>query len=651
MANNLIQIKRSLTTAVPASLANGEFAFTSNGDVLYIGANGAVTAIAGKRVPGVLTANQALVANATSGIDKIIVANAAISQLNANGATGTAGQVLKSGGPGANSYWADAAAGVAGSDTQVQFNDGGSLAGDAGLTYNKTTDALTVAGAVNVGANVVVNTSMVFVGNSTVNTDLSSSLLQITNSTSTANLTAVDLKIGIAVVNSTVIAVGSNNFINATALDVGNTVISTTNAVFGGTIAANGSIGSAGQALISGGAANAYWTTIGNGTITGVTAGNGLTGGGTSGAVTLDVGGGNGITVAADAISVDGANGISVDASGVNVQAGTNGGLSVNATGVWVVAGNGVNVGASGVGVTGGSGLVSNTSGVHVGAANGITVDADAIRVTEGVGLSVNATGVHVKANSGIVANSTGVFVNANTSGGLSVNTTLQVKIGTGLVFDGTGNVAVNSAALSFQDLTVSGNLTVLGDLVSMNVATLAVEDPLIVLAKDQSNTGTFTDAVDIGFYGSYGNTAQKNWAGLFRDQSDSGVFKLFSGNIPEPTTTVDTANVNFAYSTLQAFLKTGGAGATGLIANATNIAITANSTLNVAITANTLSLSTALPATSGGTGKNTTSVGGILVGNSTNTFTELAAGTDGYVLQINGTGVVAWNTLDGGTF
>lgn len=33
-----------------------------------------------------------------------------------------------------------------GSDTQVQFNDGGTMAGDAGLTYNKTTDTLTVAG-------------------------------------------------------------------------------------------------------------------------------------------------------------------------------------------------------------------------------------------------------------------------------------------------------------------------------------------------------------------------------------------------------------------------------------------------------------------------------------------------------------------------
>lgn len=32
-----------------------------------------------------------------------------------------------------------------GSDTQIQFNDGGTFGGDSGLTYNKTTDTLTVA--------------------------------------------------------------------------------------------------------------------------------------------------------------------------------------------------------------------------------------------------------------------------------------------------------------------------------------------------------------------------------------------------------------------------------------------------------------------------------------------------------------------------
>ena len=40
-----------------------------------------------------------------------------------------------------------------GSDTQVQFNDSGILGGDSGLTYNKTTDTLTIGGdiAVNGG--------------------------------------------------------------------------------------------------------------------------------------------------------------------------------------------------------------------------------------------------------------------------------------------------------------------------------------------------------------------------------------------------------------------------------------------------------------------------------------------------------------------
>lgn len=48
------------------------------------------------------------------------------------------------------SAWEDMSTGGStspgGADTQVQFNDGGAFGGDAGLTYNKTTDALTLAG-------------------------------------------------------------------------------------------------------------------------------------------------------------------------------------------------------------------------------------------------------------------------------------------------------------------------------------------------------------------------------------------------------------------------------------------------------------------------------------------------------------------------
>ncbi len=80
------------------------------------------------------------------------------------------------------------------------------------------------------------------------------------------------------------------------------------------------------------------------------------------------------------------------------------------------------------------------------------------------------------------------------------------------------------------NDLTITGDLIVNGDVVTMDVATIAVEDPLIKLAKNN----TATDAVDIGFYGVYGPTP--TYVGFVRDQSD-GIWHLFSSTV-EPTTT-----------------------------------------------------------------------------------------------------------------
>lgn len=72
MAETVIQIKRSTTDAVPANVVFGELAYTTNGNVVYIG-NEANTALAigGARTPGVLTANQALVVNSSGFIDNI----------------------------------------------------------------------------------------------------------------------------------------------------------------------------------------------------------------------------------------------------------------------------------------------------------------------------------------------------------------------------------------------------------------------------------------------------------------------------------------------------------------------------------------------------------------------------------------------------
>jgi hypothetical protein len=108
---NKIQIKRSTANPTVSGLANGELAFTQASNTLWIGlpdGSGALS-IGGARVPGVLTANQALVANATSGIDKVIVANLVPTSMWANGSSGVPGQLLASNGAG-GLYWAEVSA-------------------------------------------------------------------------------------------------------------------------------------------------------------------------------------------------------------------------------------------------------------------------------------------------------------------------------------------------------------------------------------------------------------------------------------------------------------------------------------------------------------------------------------------------------------
>lgn len=251
--------------------------------------------------------------------------------------------------------------------------------------------------------------------------------------------------------------------------------------------------------------------------------------------------------------------------------------------------------------VTAGNGLTGGgTTGdvtLDVGSGNGITVAADSIYVNSGPTLTVNASGVHV------------------------------------------------NSSLSITNLTLSGDLLINGSLTTVNTTSLSISDPLIELSRNQESTSTFTDAVDIGFYGTYGNTGNTQYTGLFRDQSDSGIFKLFYGQVPAPTTTIDTTNGNFSFATLQAWLKSG-----ALVSNSSVVNITANSSTIVSITANTLTLATPLAGTSGGTGLNTTTNNAILVGNTSNGYNKLTLGTGGYVLQSNGSALI-YDYLDGGTF
>jgi hypothetical protein len=104
----------------------------------------------------------------------------------------------------------------------------------------------------------------------------------------------------------------------------------------------------------------------------------------------------------------------------------------------------------------------------------------------------------------------------------------------------------VGSTTATFAgSLTIAQDLTVNGTTTTVNTETLAVEDPLISMAKDNS-----ANSVDIGFYGRY-NDGSNRYLGLFSDASDSNTFNLFKGTTTEPTTTVDKTATGFDYANL----------------------------------------------------------------------------------------------------
>jgi hypothetical protein len=316
---NLIQIKRSITTATPPSLANGELAFTANGDHLFIGSNGASFTIAGKFNPGVLTANQALVANGSGEIDAVKTANLTVRSITANGTSSPGAGYLMSVDAGGNTYWLPQGA--------VSINVNASYAWTNTHTFsigtsssNTTTGAVVITGGLGVGGKI--HTSDLAVGNDTVFSSLTGTSL----STNT--------------VNSAVFSIGTSFFANSSSLSTSANVLFTgiVNAnnqllVNGGQFAANGSqvtlasgvafsanggVGAAGQVLHSNGT-SIYWAnTLAD--ITSVVAGDGLTGGGTTGDLTLNVVGSNSISVASDSISVPTGSTLTVNSTGVHVN-------------------------------------------------------------------------------------------------------------------------------------------------------------------------------------------------------------------------------------------------------------------------------------------------------------------------------------------
>ena len=226
------------------------------------------------------------------------------------------------------------------------------------------------------------------------------------------------------------------------------------------------------------------------GDITGVTAGNGLTGGGTSGAVTVNVAGGNGISVAADEITTDDTYIKGLFSAGGDLSY-SNGVFSFTND-----AGDIEGV-TAGVGLTGGG--TSGTVSLTVGSGFGITTTADAVEVanadirglfTGSSGVNYNSTTGAITADSseirGLFSGGTGITYDSG-SGAISLTDTgliTGVTASTGLTGGGTsGTVTLAVSGLTVAELS-AGTLQTSGESFSNDDTSLmtsaAIEDKIL---------------------------------------------------------------------------------------------------------------------------------------------------------------------------
>jgi hypothetical protein len=142
-------------------------------------------------------------------------------------------------------------------------------------------------------------------------------------------------------------------------------------------------------------------------------------------------------------------------------------------------------------------------------------------------------------------------------------------------------------------------------------------------------------------------NAYYTSFYGMARVQT-SNTFTFFSSNVQIASPSYPAAN--FPFSTTVGTTQLMPLSFMGLTTAANVVTIAANATVNVFINANTLTLSTALGAGSGGTGLNTLTAGAVLYGNGTSAVGLATVGANGTVLQIT-SNVPAFGGIDGGAF
>ena len=103
------------------------------------------------------------------------------------------------------------------------------------------------------------------------------------------------------------------------------------------------------------------------------------------------------------------------------------------------------------------------------------------------------------------------------------------------------------------RNLHVDGNMTIEGSQTYISSSTVTIDDSALKLGANNA-----ADTVDTGVYGLYIDNATSKYAGYYRDASDSGKFKFYTGLQTEPTATVDPAATGYAMGEVVAIIDGG---------------------------------------------------------------------------------------------
>jgi hypothetical protein len=252
-----------------------------------------------------------------------------------------------------------------------------------------------------------------------------------------------------------------------------------------------------------------------------------------------------------------------------------------------------------------------------------------------------------------------------------------------------TGNQSITG------DLGITGNLIVSGNTITLDTETIRVNDSIMLLAANNDQG----DLLDIGMTAHYG-VGGNNHTGLVRHAADGKwyLFENYTDHFIHDFNTINIADPTFVTANLVAnitggkvsglteviVVSDGGTGqntfttgsiiigngtggllelanttSTGTYANASHVPVITvdeygrvSNVVNTLIDIDTSQVTTGiLGVPRGGTGANTFTTNGVLLGQGTSAITTVSSSTEGHVLTINSSGVPTFEMISGGTF